>query len=515
MSMLNIVNRKQYTTFVPSPLTEYKTKIRINAVWLGRFDIDEWYYRLKEKNLAIDITNPEIFENGKRPIDGIFSPLFGADTTQDAPIYTCDCHRLTGGTNLGRWCEHCESYVRTIEADLRIPGFIDTAPYHYITYHGYIALSKIFKNLDTIISTTRQISKSGKPKDNGLPTIMDLYDDYDELYYPKTGLEKKYAFATKIPVFSSRMRPLLNMSPTAITLLTINQEYLSLVKLANIVRSAAIIPSFSREIEVQRTMNQIQQSFNAACAEIIKQCNTKNGVFRRALASGRLDNSTRMVITLGQDLRAHEVDVPYQTMMTQYEAEIADMVVRKENIPLAKAITMVQMNSMERNEYFVTIINALLRRKHGVWMLVNRNPTISKSGILYMRIRGIHDDATDMTLHLPQDILNLIAADFDGDQCTTVSVMNPKYHPLFITMDPTYAFVNRSNGKFNKGMGFMKDYAAILSTAWEYDVAYNNYLMDPEEDTFEIARKLGILNSSGEEDDRLAVELNRRALEMA
>lgn len=412
MSKLNILNADRYVSFLPSPLTEYQTKVKINSVMFERFDIDEWYERLKEKNLAIDITNPEIFENGKRPLDGIFSPLFGADTTQDAPIYTCDCHRLTGGTNLGRWCENCESYVRTIEADLRIPAFISTAPYHYITFHGYNALSKVFKNLDQIISTTRQISRSGKPKDNGMPTIMDLYDDYDELYYPKTGLEKRFAFATKIPVFSSRMRPLLSMSPTAITLLTVNQEYLSLVNLANIVRSASIIPSFNREIEVQRTMNQIQQGFNAVCAEIIKQCNTKNGVFRRALASGRLDNSTRMVITLGQDLRANEVDVPYQTMMTQYEAEIADMVVRKENISLSAAITMVQMNAMERNDYFVTIIKALLRRKHGVWMLVNRNPTISKSGVLYMRIRDIHDDTTDMTLHLPQDILALIAADW-------------------------------------------------------------------------------------------------------
>lgn len=511
---LNIKNAAAYVSFMPSPLTEYKTKVRINSVSLERFDIDEWYDRLKEKNLAIDITNPEIFENGKRPLDGIFSPLFGADTTQDAPIYTCDCHRLTGGTNLGRYCEHCNSYVRTIEADLRIPGFISTAPYHFITYHGYIALSKVLRNMDQIITTTRKISRSGKIKDNGIPTIQEIYDDYDELYYPKTKLEKRFAFATKIPVFSSRMRPLLNMSPTAITLLNINQEYLSLVKLANIIRSASIIPSFTRELEVQRTMNQIQQGFNAVCAEIIKQCNTKNGVFRRALASGRLDNSTRMVITLGENLRANEVDVPYQTMMTQYEAEIADMVVRKENISLSAAITLVQMNAMHRSEYFVTIIKALLRRKQGVWLLVDRNPTISKSGILYMRIRDIHDDSTDMTLHLPQDILALIAADFDGDQCTTVSVMHPKYHPLFITMVPTYAFVNRANGRFNRGMGFMKDYSAILSTAWDYDVAYNAYLNNPEEDTYAVAAKLGLMNSSGESDEYLATSLNKKVLDI-
>lgn len=410
--MLNILNKDKYVTFVPSPKTEYRTRIHIDSTQLVMFDIDAMYDHLKAENRAIDITNPEIFENGKRPIDGIFSPLFGADTTQDAPIYTCDCHALTGGTNLGRYCDKCKSYVRTIEADLRIPGFINIGPYHYLTFHGYIAMSKIFKNLDEIISTTKQIDRSGKPKDNGLPTIMDLYDDYDELYYPKTKLPKSLVFASHVIVFSSRMRPLLTMGPTNIQLLEINQLYLSLVNLANIIQSSIIVPDLNHEIEIQKTLNQFQQTFNEVCAEIIKQCNTKSGVFRRALASGRLDNSTRMVITLGQDLRAHEVDVPYQTMMTQYEAEIADMIVRKENIPLSKAITMVQMNATEMNPYFVNIINALLRRKRGTWILVNRNPTISKSGILYMRIRGIHSDPTDMTLHLPQDILALIAADF-------------------------------------------------------------------------------------------------------
>lgn len=92
--------------------------------------------------------------------------------------------------------------------------------------------------------------------------------------------------------------------------------------------------------------------------------------------------------------------------------------------------------------------------------------------------------------------------------------MNPKYHPLFIVMAPTYAFINRSNGKFNKGMGFMKDYAAIMSVAWDYDVAYDNYLNNPEEDTYDVAAKLGILNSSGTEDEKIARDLNRRMLEL-
>ena len=68
---------------------------------------------------------------------------------------------------------------------------------------------------------------------------------------------------------------------------------------------------------------------------------------------------------------------------------------------------------MERNEKFVKIINQLLKSKQGVWALINRNPTISESSILYVRVRKIHDDGTDMTMHMPPDILPLLAADFD------------------------------------------------------------------------------------------------------
>lgn len=60
----------------------------------------------------------------------------------------------------------------------------------------------------------------------------------------------------------------------------------------------------------------------------------------------------------------------------------------------------------------------------------------------------------------------------------------------------------------------MKDYSAILGVAWDYDVAYDNYLNNPEEDTFEVARKLGLLDSSGEDNERLAMDINRKVLDL-
>ena len=75
-----------------------------------------------------------------------------------------------------------------------------------------------------------------------------------------------------------------------------------------------------------------------------------------------------------------------------------------------------QENAVQRNEKFAKIINQILKDGHGVWALINRNPTISESSILYVRVRKIHDDGYDMTMHLPPDILPLLGADFKVDQ---------------------------------------------------------------------------------------------------
>ena len=59
-------------------------------------------------------------------------------------------------------------------------------------------------------------------------------------------------------------------------------------------------------------------------------------------------------------------------------------------------------------------------------------------------------------------------------------------------MSPTYAFIDRANGKFNTAMGFKKDYAAIISAAWDYDNAYDSYLRNPDENSYNELVALGL-----------------------
>lgn len=411
---LNIVNRDTYKKFLNSPIIDFEMDRRITAVHMKMVDHDAKYAELKKLGLQIDITNPEILVNGKRPIDGIFSPLFGADTTEEIPIYSCDCHKLTGGANLGRICPECNTICRSIEADLKLCGYIDIYPYHTLSFHGWTQFCKIFKEstMKDIITSVKKINVKGKIIDDGKATIMSLYEDYNEKYKPLIGLPRRFMFMSKIPVYTARLRPLMRTN-VKMTILEVNKHYLSIVNNRNILTTAPIM-KLQRGIEIQRTLNQIQQDLNAVYDHVQEQLNEKKGTIRKSLIAGRVDYSARLVIALGTDLAPHEVDVPYSLMMVLYEEEITNYLTHLENNSLSKAIDIVEENYAHRDERLVKIINQYLKAKNGVWAIINRNPTISESSILYVRIRKIHDDPTDVTMHMPPDILNLLGADFDG-----------------------------------------------------------------------------------------------------
>ena len=263
-----------------------------------------------------------------------------------------------------------------------------------------------------IITSVKRINVKGKIVDDGKATIMSLYEDYEDKYEELINIPKRFLFTTKIPVYTARLRPLMRTG-VKMTILDVNKRYLSIINNRNILNAAPVM-RLQRGIEVQRTLNQIQQDLNDIYDHVQEQLNEKKGTIRKSLIAGRVDYSARLVIALGTDLQPHEIDVPYSLMMTLSEEEITNYLSHLEDISISKAIDIVDENAAHRDERLVKIINQFLKAKNGVWAIINRNPTISESSILYVRVRKIHDDPTDVTMHMPPDILNLLAADFDG-----------------------------------------------------------------------------------------------------
>lgn len=65
-------------------------------------------------------------------------------------------------------------------------------------------------------------------------------------------------------------------------------------------------------------------------------------------------------------------------------------------------------------------------------------------------------------------------------------------------MCPTYTFIDRATGKFNGAMDFKREYSAIVAAGWEIDQAYDRYLRDPDEDSYEQLVQLGLVDYEGE-----------------
>lgn len=68
-----------------------------------------------------------------------------------------------------------------------------------------------------------------------------------------------------------------------------------------------------------------------------------------------------------------------------------------------------------------------------------------------------------------------------------------------MTMCPTYTFIDRANGKFNENMDFKREYAALISAAWEIDKAYDQYLSDIEGSEVNPLSKLGLISDTDED----------------
>lgn len=78
-------------------------------------------------------------------------------------------------------------------------------------------------------------------------------------------------------------------------------------------------------------------------------------------------------------------------------------------------------------------------------------------------------------------------------------MQDPRFIPLFMTMCPTYAYIDRADGRFNRFMDFKKDYLATIAYAWDIDSAIDRYLMDSCEETYRYLDHMGLLDSAGEE----------------
>lgn len=79
-----------------------------------------------------------------------------------------------------------------------------------------------------------------------------------------------------------------------------------------------------------------------------------------------------------------------------------------------------------------------------------------------------------------------------------------------MTMCPSYAFIDRADGKVNGAMDFKKDYSGLISAAWDIDTKYDAFLNNPEEDSYTVLKSMGLIDYAPGEFNDTASDLSKK-----
>lgn len=173
------------------------------------------------------ITEPAITNKDQKSMNGIQSPRFGTDWSDENPFidrYRCQCGELQGKIFEGETCPHCKATVEYKDVDLSITGWIILDSYKVIQPSYYNKLASIIgsKTFKEIVEYNKLIDRNGfiNNKENNNPFygigIIEFRERFDEIlnYYKakkKNKLEeiaeieedKEKVFTSCIPVYSA------------------------------------------------------------------------------------------------------------------------------------------------------------------------------------------------------------------------------------------------------------------------------------------------------------------------
>jgi DNA-directed RNA polymerase beta' subunit len=452
------------------------------------------FYNLEEAyDSRMTISNAEIMDkNGNFTEDGLYSEkIFGTISGEELE-YACLCGEVHGKMMEGMICQKCGSAVFKKQSSLSKLAWIDLGenkimnarmlPFLY-SYFGQSRLKRYIYGqlpIDTdgnVITNTEEEGKKNKDPMpdcvgigvanfiNNFDAILEYYrssvnKDLKKPLYDFIVKEKENLFISKIPVFSPRLRPVVVKGDKVITD-PMNEKYVQLVKLTAGLNSL----KYDRtDMSVFAYLNKIQAILEEVDTSVILALNGKKGLIRNTVLGSRLNFSSRCVLTpLGVGTAMEDVHLPYIVVLELFKLEIMNYLRTKYSISFFEAMSIFNEAIMSFNKEIYDHVNSFLG-KSGMPILINRNPTIAIGSILYMKLRHIKDDTTDLSMSIRPNILKYLNADHDGDVLNIYRMIMQRQIKAFEKFSPKNFVFSMDNGKFHPNMGLSKDYALGLQT---------------------------------------------------
>lgn len=429
---------------------------------------------------------------------GIFSNKYGRTLDDVSPFitrYSCECGHLISADYSGMTCPICKTKVKFIDDDFEYTGWLCLKdPYYIIHPNLFKSLSSLigaedFLNIiryederdinGHIVNVKEQPKKTKKEEPFKFIGIMEFKERFDEIcnYYLKKKPNKldvyndimenrDKVFTQSIPVYSALLRPV-QPDGTKLFFEDTSAKYLMMVKYVNLINIDEL--SIYRK---KKSKNQLLFRLNMKLMDLYKELEAimsgKKGNFRNLFA-GRWAYTSRCVISPNPALKIDEITLPYQALVVLLQQKIINILTKTYSISNGDAyniwfraqskqdprVKRIIQELIELGEY-ITLPNGERVWRRGIMNLINRNPTITRGGILQMFCVGINDS---FVMEMPLQILILLAADFDGDVLNDVFVITQNFkNAAYNILNPGNCFyISNNNGELNADVLYTKD----------------------------------------------------------
>lgn len=472
--------------------------------WNVRYAFDKVYGR------AVDITNEVgIDRRTVKPIEGgIYSRELGStiDTDKDVREYSCFCGELHSRLYEGDLCEICNTKCEEqFGADLDKYGWINLYPYFCINPGAYEMIKSVVgpKALERMLDYQINIDLEGdivRQKDMKKTRstsyyqnigIMEFRKNFVEImsYYMKTKPAKadraklliqykNRVFVDKIPIYSSLLRPAYASGKKKMfSYDRINSFYMSVINNTKVllngnskrVKTIGIAPM------LYAIQSSLQQAYHST---IVTKLSGKPKIIRSALLSTRTSFSSRAVITslVGKHSGMDHTVIGYRIFLKLYTLEILNCMMRGIGDPGFKNMTIYELLqylrtvkfAKEVDEKIYMIIEYLINNhKQGLWVIINRNPTMDLGSSQTFKIVHVLKDTKNDVIQVPLTSLSPYTGDFDGDVLNlwclktkrVAEAFTKALNPRYLILDPT-----GEDELFNNDYSIIKDQITAINS---------------------------------------------------
>ena len=449
--------------------------------WRVRFAYDKAY------NLAFIVNNDVGIDRRtvKPTDDGIYSSELGniVETDREIRQYSCFCGKLNGRLNEGDVCEECGTVCKeTYGVDLQKYGWILLGEYYIIEPCAYEMLKSVIgnKNLEKMLKFQTSIDIEGNQVDiNSIDAKAIPFQNIGLIEFKRRFVEimnyymmikpakadkakmlidmRNRIFSNKIPIFSSLLRPAYASSKKRMFSYDKINSYLT-----TILSNGKLLKNGTSkrlrnggDILLLWSIQEALQGYYHMT--ISSKLSGKSKTIRATILSTRTSFSSRAVINSLTDIKYMGMDhivVNYKQFIEIFTLQILNCMMRGIGNISFKHMTVFELLaylkrakfSEEIDESIYEICEFLIKNhKQGLWVVINRNPTMDLGSQQTLKIVHVIKDARSNIMQIPLTSLSAQVADFDGDVENLYAPMELQIIEAYIRgFSPRYLLLDRT-----------------------------------------------------------------------